>query len=328
LAEYWRAKGDLDEAARHAEHALRLVAGAPSASGPLAVAVAITAAEIARDRAEYDAARDHFAWAVEQAPVSDPLLVRALLGLGDSYRRAARYPQALQTLHRAETLATPDPELLAATLMLLGITGKEMGEFELSAAYYERVRQIHDEAGAALADAASLQHNLAGLAYARGHLQEAEAYARRAVELRHRVPGVATVDIAADRAVLGAVLAAQDRHDEALVELTRALEICRTARPPREYEIAVQTHNLASVHQSSGRLREAEELYLKALASKERLLGPNHPEVAVICNNLGTLVSDQQRAVSYLQRALSIAEQAYPADHPVIAAIRHNLDPR
>jgi tetratricopeptide (TPR) repeat protein len=338
LAAYWRADGDLDEAARHANRALRLVADGRTVPDLLAAEVAVMGAEIARDRADYACAYSHMSGAVDRLdglPASDQrdrLLVRALIGLGDAHRRAARYSEALQTLHRAAALSaalgTPDPSLVAATLMMLGITSKEMGAFAQAAGFYERVEQIHGETPPTLAEAANLQHNLAGLAYACDRQPQAEAHARRAVALRRLAADVTQVDVATDLAVLGAALAAQEKHHEALAELTRALYICRAAKPPREYELAVQLHNLAAVHQSCGQPGQAEGHYLEALAIKERLLGPSHPEVAMICNNLGTLLLQQRRdteADRQFRRALSIAERAYPAGHPVTAGILHNL---
>jgi tetratricopeptide (TPR) repeat protein len=339
LAEYWCAHGDLDEANRHADRALSLLARGATVPGQLAARTAVTAAEIARDRAQYAIAHDRLVWAVDlldTLPATDArerLLVRALIGLGDSHRRAARYPQALLTLQRAAELAradaAPDPGLLAATLTVLGITCKEMGAFARAAGLYEQVKQIHDRSGPTLTEAANLHHNLAGLAHARNQYPQAETHARHAVALRRQAPDATQVDVASDLAVLGAALAEQDKHQEALAELTRALDICRSARPPRDYEVAVQLHNLAAVHQSCGRQRRAEELYLEARAIKERLLGPHHPEVAIICNNLGTLLLQQQReaeADEQFRRAISIAQRAYAAGHPVTASIRHNLD--
>jgi hypothetical protein len=47
--------------------------------------------------------------------------------------------------------------------------------------------------------------------------------------------------------VLGAALAGQHRYREATAHLGQALALCRAARPPRDYEIAVQLHNLAGI---------------------------------------------------------------------------------
>ena len=41
--------------------------------------------------------------------------------------------------------------------------------------------------------------------------------------------------------------------------------------------------------QDQGKLDEAEPLMLRALAIYEKALGPNHPNVAMGCNNLAQL---------------------------------------
>ena len=65
----------------------------------------------------------------------------------------------------------------------------------------------------------------------------------------------------------------------------------------RRYEVAVQLHNLADVSHAVGDLAKAEELYRQALALKEDLLGRDHPEVARVVNNLGTLLREQGRSL-------------------------------
>jgi len=337
LARYWHRHGDLDEAARHAEHALRLVAAAGSVPATVQADAAVTAAEIDRDRDDSAVGRTRLEHAVQLLDAAPPaarrarVLVRALTGLGDCHRRGGRYPQASAALQRARALAeasdAPDPMQLAAVLTVLGITAKELGAYEQAARCYAEVDAIYREHAAAPGDRATLQHNLAGLAHAQRQYPQAESHARRAVELRGRA-AAAQVEFAADLAVLGAAIAAQDRHDEAREQLRRALASCAAARPPRRYEVAVQLHNLAAIDQADGRPDDAEQGYRRALAVKEQLLGSEHPEVGLVCNNLGTLLHDQHRdseARSCYLRALAIAERVYPAGHPTTTAVRHNL---
>ena len=60
----------------------------------------------------------------------------------------------------------------------------------------------------------------------------------------------------------------------------------------------------------------------------QRLLGENHPSVAISLNNLAELYSSQGRYEEaeplYLQ-ALAIAEQALGENHPTTVMIRENL---
>jgi tetratricopeptide (TPR) repeat protein len=292
--------------------------------------IALTLARIERDRGEYARSEGRLVQLVEKLDRAEPadptLLARALTALGDARRRSGRYPQAVETLHRAaELLGGAEPDLLAATLTTLAITHKEAGDHDEAHRLYTRIRDLLPDADAGRQ--ADLHHNLAGLAYARERYEQAERYARRAVELR-RATGAPELGLAPDRAVLAAVLAARHHYDEARHELTLALAASRASRPPRRYEIAVQLHNLAAVEHACGQPGRAEELYREALALKEELLGPDHPEIALIANNLGTLLHERQRgdeAAILFRRALALAERGYPLNHPVTAGIRRNL---
>lgn len=336
LARYWHRHADLEEAARQSGHALRLIA-----TGTVPVAVqaeaALTAAVIDRDGDDAAASHAHLARAVHLLDAAPPtprrniLLMRTLTALGDGHRRAGRYPQATATLQRALALVQaetpPDPGQLAAVLTVLGITAKELGAYPQATRCYAEVEALYQGRTVAPADQATLQHNLAGLAYAQRQFPQAETYTRRAVQVRHR-QRAAKVELAADLAVLGAAVAAQNRHDEAREHLRRALAICAGVRPPRRYEIAVHLHNLAAVEHADGHLEAAEQGYRRALAIKEHLLGADHPEIGIVCNNLGTLLHDQGRrdeARSCYLRASTIAEHTYPAGHPTTMAIHHNL---
>jgi tetratricopeptide (TPR) repeat protein len=336
LAGYWQRTGDLDEAARDGERASRLARGHPAVPVTLAADVALTMARIARDRddlARASAELEHAIAVLQAAPEAADRLGWALVGLGDLHRRAGNYPAATRVLARAlelvESTQPPDPLLWAAGLTSQGITAKELGAYDTAALCYARVSDIHRESGATRDDAATLEHNLAGLQYSRGRYAQAEAHARRALALRHEVPAVTQVDLAADRAVLASALAAQRRYDEARILLGQTLTAYRSARPVRRYEIAVQLHNLADVEHAVGRPAEAEDLYRETLSLKEEVLGGEHPEVGLVANNLGTLLMEQGRpdeAADCLRRALTIAERTYDPDHPLIGRVRRNLE--
>lgn len=339
LARYWQARGDLDEAAGHVYLAIRLLDRFLSPPLGLAVDVAYTAAQIERDRARYAESHAHLrraAGMLEGQPPGvsrDRRLAHLLVGFSDAHRRAGRYPQAAADLATARRLVEAvdplDPTSLAAVLMLFGICAKEQGAFAEAARYYGEVARLQDRAEASDADAAVLQHNLAGLAHARRQFAEAERHARNAVQLRRTARGATAVDVAQDVAVLAAAVAGAERYDEARGLFHEALMACRAARPARTNEIAVHLHNLAAIEQACGRPAESERLYREAMAIKQRLLGAEHPEVALVVNNLGTLLKEQRRlseAAVCFRQALTVATRTYPLDHPLIVSARGNLD--
>jgi tetratricopeptide (TPR) repeat protein len=72
----------------------------------------------------------------------------------------------------------------------------------------------------------------------------------------------------------------------------------------------------------------AQPAYQRALALSERVLGPDHPDVAMSLNNLALLYRAQGRygeAEPLHQRALALCERVLGPDHPATAVSLNNL---
>ena len=85
---------------------------------------------------------------------------------------------------------------------------------------------------------------------------------------------------------------------------------------------------MAMLYYDQGQRRQAEPLYERALAIREKALGPNHPDVAESLNNLAVLYRDkgqQPQAEALHKRALAIREKAFGPDHPDVATSLNNL---
>ena len=320
LARCWQARGELDEAAVHAYRAMRaLHRGAPAV---LAAQVAYTAAQIECGRGRYAPSRAHFERAADLLGTvwpggdRDRRLADVHIGLADLHRRGGRYAEAAAALTAARRLVPrPDPTIV----MLLGVLAKEQGRFGEAARHFAglaRARLSHP-------DAAALQHHLGELANAEYRFTDAERHARQALLLRRADPAATAADVAQDVAVLAAAAAGRHRYDEARRLFGQAIAACRAARPTRHYELAVRLHSLAGNEHDCGNFAAAEPLYLEALAIKHQLLGPAHPEVALIMTNLAILLRDLDRtgeAANCFQRALGIAEHTFVAQRPLAVA--------
>ncbi|MGI2909795.1 tetratricopeptide repeat protein, partial [Tolypothrix sp. VBCCA 56010] len=76
------------------------------------------------------------------------------------------------------------------------------------------------------------------------------------------------------------------------------------------------------LYQSQGRYSEAEPLYQKALQLTQRLLGEEHPDVAMSYNNLALLYESQGRyseAEPLYQKALQLYQRLLGEEHPHVA---------
>ena len=90
----------------------------------------------------------------------------------------------------------------------------------------------------------------------------------------------------------------------------------------------VALNSLANVYAAQGKYTDAEGLYQRALAIKEKALGKDHPAVASSLNNLAIVYWRQSKyadAEGLDKRALAIYEKAFGSDHRKVAGPIENL---
>ena len=86
----------------------------------------------------------------------------------------------------------------------------------------------------------------------------------------------------------------------------------RKGAGPDHPDVATSLNNLAVLYDDQGRYADAEPLYKRSLAIREKALGPDHPDVATSLNNLAELYDDQGRyadAEPLYKRSLAIYEK-------------------
>jgi tetratricopeptide (TPR) repeat protein len=87
-------------------------------------------------------------------------------------------------------------------------------------------------------------------------------------------------------------------------------------------------HGLGDLYSDQGKLKEAEEMYRRALAGKEKALGPDHTSTLSTVNNLGNLYKNQgkvKEAEEMYRRALAGNEKALGPDHTSTLNTVNNL---
>jgi tetratricopeptide (TPR) repeat protein len=267
---------------------------------------------------------------IAQGEAAVELQVEPLVLLGNVRRLQGRHRDAETCLLRAQALAEQarlPAWRRAGVLNGLALIHKDTADYDAAAKRYRQALQVTAE-GDRLARA-TLQHNLAGLAHAQGQFVQAEQPARCAVELRTAVLGRGHPEVAADLAVLGAVLHGQERHDEAETVFNQALTAFQRHYGPDHYEVAVNLGNLGALYAATGRADQAQQCYKRALNSKRRVLGAAHPEIATLLNNLAVLHRQQGRrpeAQDCYAQALTIFTSALGPEHPSTRTCRDNLD--
>lgn len=87
-------------------------------------------------------------------------------------------------------------------------------------------------------------------------------------------------------------------------------------------------HQLGALYSDQGKIEEAEEMYLRALAGKEKAWGAEHTSTRDTVNNLGNVYKNQgkmKEAEEMYLRALARYEKAWGAEHKQPLDTRYSL---
>ena len=102
--------------------------------------------------------------------------------------------------------------------------------------------------------------------------------------------------------------------------------------PEQEEGLLVKTsalyHNMAGVYEDQGDYEKSLEYYVKALAIRERVLGPEHPYTATTYNNMAGVYyakGEYEKALEYYVKALAIRERVLGPEHPSTATTYNNM---
>ena len=273
------------------------------------------------------------ALAILRSPSDDPDLLRlrlqariALAGLDRARGAYAAADRGLQSVlaEARRRLPRRDP-LTVGVLNSLGVLRKAEGRYADAVVFYRQTKRL---LGRDRQARATLEHNLGGIAHARGRYAEAEPHARRAVTLRAAAVGASHPAWAADVAALAAVVESRGRLDEAANLYRRSQVVFGRKLGQASLEFGLGLAGLAAVEQQRGNVARARSLYARALPTLGRLLGRHHPDVALTVNNLAVLERNDDRlarAEALFRRAADSLRRALGPGHPHTVLARDNL---
>lgn len=115
---------------------------------------------------------------------------------------------------------------------------------------------------------------------------------------------------------------------KAIPNFQRALEILAQAGPDYDDQRAIILTSNGVAFRRTGDNKTAMALYDEALAIQERLLGPDHPNIASTLNNQASILSeygDYSASADRHRRALAIREKALGPDHEWVGESTYNL---
>lgn len=174
-------------------------------------------------------------------------------------------------------------------------------------------------------DLAWSMNNLATLLYVQGDFESSLPFYERALKIYEELGD----DSKAERTLrnYAGVLDALDRGSDAVSAYRRALALAEKNRTD-EFEIAQCLESLGSSLEDKLQYGECLPLFQRALEIKERLLGPDHIELASLLNNVAMLNLDtghKEQAKKLLERALLISEKEKGQFHIDLVVLLNNL---
>jgi tetratricopeptide (TPR) repeat protein len=115
-----------------------------------------------------------------------------------------------------------------------------------------------------------------------------------------------------------------------LGQFEKAEELCNVLleQAPDEGEKAFYYNNLGYIKCNQGDYKKAIEYYEKGLEILQKILRPNHPDLATSYNNIGKVyhnMGEYSKALSFYEKALEIDQKTLPPNHPDLATSYNNI---
>ncbi|MEO5881993.1 MAG: tetratricopeptide repeat protein [Caldimonas sp.] len=148
-----------------------------------------------------------------------------------------------------------------------------------------------------------------------------ESQLKEAVKAAEQSHGAVSEETAVAWRDLADFFWSEQRLAETADALSRSLAIAESLKPDG-FGVTRLMQNLASVYTTGGQPERAVPLLVRALSIREKLLGTDHTDLAVVLLNLGDayrLLGDFQQARTMMLRALAIREKGLEPNHPDIA---------
>ncbi len=232
------------------------------------------------------------------------------------------------TLGSAAAHAALEPRTRAYLLHVIGEVNDQLGLYPEARRVFERALDLRDLGAGREAEleAAATLTQLAHVLRQQGELAASDALYRRALEIRVRLAGPDSLAVAETVNGLGLLHLEKNEPERAEELLLRAVGLRR--RGGAELDLAESLLNLAALRIEQERPEEAEALLAEGTEIHHRLLGSEHPRLAIDLSSLAALLFRQGRfddAARRYREALALRRRLLPAGHPDVAVNLSNL---
>ena len=276
---------------------------------------------------------DKGATRIEQDLSGQPKIQATLMEtIGTVYTSLGLYDPAASLLKsaldkRRSTYGSDDPEV-ARSLDRLAEVLKLKAEYADSEKMFRSAVAIERARGQTDSESARTLYELADLLVRMGEFKQAEPLFREALDLRRKLLGDNSAEVAESIEGLALDLHAQGNSTDSVELMREAVALRRKLHSGPYPDLAEAVNNLGYVLQDRGEYREAEALYREALEMKRFLLGDTHPEIATGMNNIAFVLHDQgqyDEAEKMYRGALAMQRKLLGENHPEVAGTLNNL---
>lgn len=254
-----------------------------------------------------------------------PTAAEAGLLLGDLQEKLGEHEPAERTLRRAvrqAEAAAADEVRAAAVIALMHLLGDVQARFPeahewngLAAAILDRLK----DQGELRAEYLS---RLGALYDEEGRFEDSLRAYEQAAEVRRRVFGDRSPQLAATLSDTGMANYRLGRYSEAMKVATRALEIQQAALGPQHPEVAGTLNRLGAICYAQNDFERALPYYRQALSIRLAAFGPRHRLVGDSYHNLGNIFDYMEKydeSLASFRQAHAIYVEAYGPSHPWVA---------
>ncbi|MFT3775669.1 MAG: CHAT domain-containing protein [Minicystis sp.] len=266
-----------------------------------------------------------------RAPEGDESVARVLNNLAMMYGAAGSFAESKPLLVEAiairkRVLGEEDFQT-TASLLNLASAERQLAEHAAAEAHIQEALAIRRRTlGEDDPEVAHGLNDLADLYAEQGRYAEAAALFQRVVDIEREAKGEDHADVAMALSNLASVWLDTGDYATAAPLLRRAVAILRALGVDRDTGLVL--HQLGVLHDVMGNYKQAEAYFRESLAIARRLLGADHPEVAVTLDMLASVrqgMGDYGGAERLYQEALAIRRARLGEEHPDLALTLSNL---
>lgn len=280
----------------------------------------------------------------QQLGHEDPDTAEALQNLACLYQTQGNDEEAKQMFQAAVMIDEHSTgTAVAIDLSNQADLSRRLGHYEEAESLLERALAIHEQhVGQEDLNTAHILHKQGLLAYEQGKCEAAESFFRRTLDRYEQWLGDEHPNTAQILNALAELSRIQGKYEEAEPLFQRALALKKKQFGEMHSSTAASLNGLALLYlqqgkwvyvkqekyMKEGRFEEAESLLEHALEIRQHVLGNEHPNTALLLNNLACLYQAQEKHVEaeqFFRHALTIFEKRVGREHPSTTQMLHNL---